>query len=105
MLNRAALKGTNLPCPSFPCFLGIPCFLSPQGRGIPCFFSRVFPFFSRDSRGSVGIKIPVFDGVFLACFQKKGKDGQGKGTDPNRRPKRENGQQNVIKIFYGIQMF
>ena len=32
-------------------------------RGIPCFLS-VFPFFSRDFRGSAGIKNPCFFGEF-----------------------------------------
>ena len=34
------------------------------------FFSSVFPFFSRDFRGSVGIKNPCFLVVFRAFFQK-----------------------------------
>ena len=64
------------PCPSFPCFFGFPCFF--PLRGIPCFFER-FSFFSRDFRGSVGIKIlSVFFGGFPRVFPKKqGKEGQG----------------------------
>ena len=65
-----------VPCPSFPCSFGIPCFF-------PCekflVFLSVFPFFSRDFRGSVGTKNPCFLLVFFrAFFQKKeGKEGQG----------------------------
>ena len=52
-----------LPCPSFPLFpLFFPCFLS------------VSPFFSKDFRGSVGMKNPRFSGGFLAFFQKKNKE-------------------------------
>ena len=41
-------------------------------------FLSVFPFFSRDFRGSVGIKNPCFFGGFPRVFQKKqGKEGQG----------------------------
>ena len=41
-------------------------------------FLSVFPFFSRDFRGSVGIKIPCFFGGFPCHFPKKqGKEGQG----------------------------
>ena len=41
-------------------------------------FSSVFPFFSRDFRGSVGIKNPCFFGGFPCLFPKKqGKEGQG----------------------------
>ena len=46
-------------------FFGIPCFF--PLRGIPCFFER-FPFFSRDFRGSVGIKNPCFFGGFPCLF-------------------------------------
>ena len=63
------------PCPSSPCFFGIPCFL-------PCkeflVFLSVFRFFSRDFRGSVGIKNPCFFWWFSLPFPKKeGKEGQG----------------------------
>ena len=59
-----------LPCPSFPCFFGIPCsfFLSLRGCLV---FLTVFPFFSRDFRGSVGIKNPCFFGGFPCLFSKK----------------------------------
>ena len=41
-------------------------------------FLSVFPFFSRDFRGSVGIKNPCFFGGFPCRFPKKqGKEGQG----------------------------
>ena len=41
-------------------------------------FSSVFPFFSRDFRGSVGIKNPCFFGRFPCLFSKEqGKEGQG----------------------------
>ena len=41
-------------------------------------FLGVFPFFSRDFRGSVGIKYPCFFGGFTCLFPKKqGKEGQG----------------------------
>ena len=41
-------------------------------------FLTVFPFFSRDSRGSAGIKNPCFFGGFPCLFPKnKGKEGQG----------------------------
>ena len=43
-------------------------------------FLSVFPFFSRDFRGSVGIKNPCFFGGFPCLFPKKqGKEGQGIG--------------------------
>ena len=43
-------------------------------------FSSVFPFFSRDFRGSVGTKKPCFFGGFPCLFPKKqGKEGQGLG--------------------------
>ena len=58
------------PCPSFPCFFGIPCFS--VWRGFPCFLS-VFPFFSRDFRGSAGIKNPCFFGGSPCRFPKKQK--------------------------------
>ena len=49
---------------------------------LPCeeflVFLSVFPFFSRDFRGSVGIKNPCFFGGFPCLFPKKqGKEGQG----------------------------
>ena len=41
-------------------------------------FLSVFPFFSRDFRGSAGIKNPCFFGGFPCNFPKKqGKEGQG----------------------------
>ena len=41
-------------------------------------FLSVFPFFSRDFRGSAGIKNPCFFGGFPGNFPKKqGKEGQG----------------------------
>ena len=44
------------------------------------FFSSVFPFFSRDFRGSAGLKNPCFFGGFPCLFPKKqGKEGQGFG--------------------------
>ena len=58
-----------------PCFFVIPCFFFL--RGIPCFLS-VFPFFSKDFRGSAGIRNPCFSGSFPCLFPKKqGKEGQG----------------------------
>ena len=48
-------------------FFEIPCFLSCMDFLV---FLSVFPFYSRDSRGSVGIKILVFL-CFLAFSQKK----------------------------------
>ena len=42
-------------------------------------FLSVFPFFSRDFRGSVGIKNPCFFGGFPCRLPKKqGKEGQGR---------------------------
>ena len=38
-------------------------------------FLSVFPFFSKDFRGSVGKKILVFSMVFLAIFQKNNPEG------------------------------
>ena len=44
-------------------------------------FLSVFPFFSRDFSGSVGIKNPCFLGGFPGHFPKKqGKEGQGYGV-------------------------
>ena len=62
-----------LPCPSFPCFFGIPGFFLLQG--FPCFLS-VFPFFSRDFRGSVGITNPCFFAGFPCRFPKKTRKGR-----------------------------
>ena len=61
-------------------------------QGIPCFLS-VFRFFSRDFRGSVGIKILVFLVVFLAIFKKtrKGRTGMCRG--------RRRGGRNFISSF------
>ena len=78
--GRKLLSGTNMtrrPALSFlSLFFGIPCFFFPL-RGIPCFLS-VFPFFSMDFRGSVGIKNPCFFGGFPCLFPKnQGKEGQG----------------------------
>ena len=68
--SRGSIR-RKTPCPSFPCFfLGIPCFFFPGEEFLV--FSSVFPFFSRDFRGSVGIKNPCFLVVFRAfCPQKK----------------------------------
>ena len=72
--NKVCWNAT-LPCPSFPCFFGIPCFF-------PCedflVFLSIFPFFSRDFRGSAGIKNPCFFGGFPRRFpRKQEKEGQG----------------------------
>ena len=40
------------------------------------FFLSVFPFFSRDFRGSVGIKNPCFFGGFPCLFPKKTRKGR-----------------------------
>ena len=57
------------PCPSFPCFFfWISLFFSPCEDFLV--FSSVFPFFSRDFRGSVGIKNLFFLLVFPAFFLK-----------------------------------
>ena len=64
------------PCPSFPCFFWNSLFFLP-GEDFLVFLS-VFPFFSRDFRGSAGIKNPCFFGGFPCRFPKKqGKEGQG----------------------------
>ena len=74
------------PCPSFPCFweflVSFPCeeFLV---------FSSVFPFFSRDFRGSVGIRNPCFFGGFPCLFpekQGKGREGKGRGSQRSSFP-------------------
>ena len=61
-------------------FFGIPCCFFPLRR-IPCFFS-VFPFFSRDFRGSAGIKKSLFflGAVFLSIFPKKNKGKERVGS-------------------------
>ena len=59
-----------VPYPSFPCFLEFLVF-SPCEDFIV--FLTVFPFFSRDFRGSVGIKNPCFFGGFPCLFSKKKK--------------------------------
>ena len=76
-------------------------------------FSSVFPFFSRDLRGSVEIKNPCFFGGLPCPFQKKqGKEGQGTPrngpeTDPKRSQTDPNGQRTEtepkwteIKLFF-----
>ena len=51
---------------------------------ISLFFLSVFPFFSRDFRGSAGIKILVFLVVFLAVFQKN-KERKDRENSPLKR--------------------
>ena len=47
-------------------------------RGFSSFFLSVFPFLSRDFKGSVGIKNPCFIGGFpWRSPKKQGKEGQG----------------------------
>ena len=58
----------TLPCPSFPCFFWNSLFFFPSKDFLV--FLNVFPFFSRDFRGSVGIKNPCFFGGFPCLFQK-----------------------------------
>ena len=71
--------GTPKPCPSFPCFFGIPCFF--PLRGFPCFFWAFFAVFSRDFRGSVGIRNPCFFWWFSSPFSKKTRKGRtGRST-------------------------
>ena len=68
----------------FLCFLEFLVFFSLSG--IPCFLS-VFPFFSREFRGSVGRKSPCFFGGFPCHFPKRqGKEAQG--SDCNRNSKK-----------------
>ena len=43
-------------------------------QGFPFVFLSVFPFFSRDFRGSVGIKNPCFFWVAFLAFSKKNKE-------------------------------
>ena len=65
-----------VPCPSFPCFLGIPCFFFPCEEFL-VFFLRSSLLF-QDFGGSLGIKQPCFVVVFRAFFKRKqGKEGQG----------------------------
>ena len=67
---------SDFPVLPFLVFFGIPCFFFL--RGIPCFFLSVFPSFSKDFRGSAGIRNPCFFGSFPCLFPKKqGKEGQG----------------------------
>ena len=73
MLSRLSPPDPPTPCPSFPSllFVGIPCFFSPARK------SLVFlAFFSRDFRGSVGIKHPCFFGWFSLPFSKKTRKGR-----------------------------
>ena len=78
-----------VPCPVLP-FLVFLEFLV----FFPCeeflVFSSVFPFFSRDFRGSVGIKNPCFFGGFPCLFPKKkqGKEGQGEVCPHKRWPQK-----------------
>ena len=85
LLRRVLSK----PCPSFPCFFfGIPCFFSPCEEFLV--FLSVFPLFSRDFRGSVGIKNPCFVGGFPCLFPKKqGKEGQGRSRPSSRKNSRK----------------
>ena len=80
--NRIARLKQN-PVLPFLVFLKFLVFFFPL-RGIPCFFFwAFFPSFSRDFRGSVGIKNPCFFGGFPCLFPKKqGKEGQGNLGNP-----------------------
>ena len=71
---RGALR--SKPCPSLPFFLNS-LFFSPCKDFLA--FLSVFPFFSRDFRVSVAIKILVFLWFSLPFSRKQGKDGQGTG--------------------------
>ena len=90
----------DLPCPSFPCFLGNSLFFFSL-RGIP-FFLSFFLSFSRDFRGSVGIKnLCFFLVVFLAFFQTKQKTRKGRTglvafqtQTQNRRPRNRRNRRN-----------
>ena len=64
------LQKERNPVLPFLVFLESLVFFFPPPRGIPC-FSSVFPFFSRDSRGSAGIKNPCFFGGFPCLLPKK----------------------------------
>ena len=85
---QCARKGSTcfnfqgIPCPYFPCFLEFLVF-SPSEDFLV--FLSVFPFFSRDFRGSVGIKNPCFFGGFPCLFKKKTRKGRtGFGTQGYR---------------------
>ena len=65
----------------------------------------VFPFFSRDFRGSAGIKNPCFFGGFPGHFPKKqGKEGQGWGPPQfqEKRSRRERAILGALGEFRGI---
>ena len=66
--SESVLNSKNSTGGSFGLFSGNSLFFFYLAR-ISLFLS-VFPFFSRDFRGSAGIKIPSFLVVFLAGFQK-----------------------------------
>ena len=59
---------------SFPWFLWNSLFLAPQEILV---FLSVFPLFSSDSRGSVGMEYPCSSSGFPCHFPKKTKEGQG----------------------------
>ena len=74
-LLRGSFASISAPCPSFPCFLEFLVFFLCEEFLV---FLSVFPCFSRDFRGSVGIQNPCFFGGFPGHFPKKqGKEGQG----------------------------
>ena len=68
----------DFPCPSFPYFI-LEFLVFPLARMCFFFFLSVFPFFSRDMKGSKGINNSCFFGsVVIPFFQrKKGPEGQG----------------------------
>ena len=66
-------KGFSVFPLSFPSLFFLEFLVFFSSRGCPVFLS-VFPFFSRDFRGSVGIKNPCFFGGFSLPFPKKNKE-------------------------------
>ena len=73
--NRCDFGALRAPWPSNPCFFRFPCFFDFR---FPLLFWGVFPFFSKDFRGSAKRKNLAFWGV-LPCFfpKKQGLEGQG----------------------------
>ena len=77
--TQLKLWGTLNPVLPFLVFFGEFLVFSPFFEELLGFLS-VFPFFSRDFRGPVGIKNPRLFGWFFSCLfpKKQGKEGQGR---------------------------
>ena len=106
MLSHQGVRTNVKHFPVLPFFLEFLVFCACEEF---LFFSSVFPFFSGDFRGSVGITNPCFWVVFLAFFPKKTRKGRTRFLGilmlAQSRKKAENdkikkGTTNLLRIFF-----